>query len=131
MEIPVTEQQNKILIVEDEPSLRTVLADSFRNAGFTVYIAKDGEEGLFIAEEEMPDLILLDMIMPRMDGMAMAQRLRENKKLSHIPIIFLSNLGDGELSSGKWDESWEHLVKSDWKMGELIGKVKEKLSTAV
>ena len=68
----------KILIVEDEDSLLSALVDKFLKAGYRVVTARDGEEGLTVALREQPDLILLDIVMPKMDGISLLRQLRDN-----------------------------------------------------
>lgn len=90
----------KILIVEDEAPLRVVLRDNLEYEGFVVLEAGDGEEGLHLALDNEPDLILLDILMPRMGGIAMMEKLREQEKGKAIPIILLTNLSaDQEIVS--------------------------------
>ena len=121
-----------ILIVEDEISLRNALRDKFTKKGFNVLEAKDGEEGLSVSLKKQPDLILLDIIMPKMDGMTVLKKLRpENKWSKNVPIMLLSNLGgDDELMMMEIekDKMTDYLVKSNWSLSEVVEKVKEKLS---
>jgi len=119
----------KILIVEDERSLMQVLADRLALEGFNVIKAYDGQEGLDSARKEMPDLILLDLIMPVMDGMTMLEEMRKDDCCKIIPAIVLTNLIDKEqvakaLSAGSYD----YLVKTDWKIEDIIIKIKVKLN---
>lgn len=121
----------KILIVEDEVNLLDVLSDEFTAAGFEVFKAKDGEEGYKMAEEKHPDLILIDVLMPKMDGIAMFQKIHQNPGLKNIPGIILTNLNDTKtiekaLESGAYD----FLVKSDWEPKSLVKRVEEKLGMA-
>ena len=124
-------KQFTILIVEDEISLRNALRDKFLRKGFLVLEAKDGEEGLSVALKNKPDLILLDIIMPKMDGMMMLKKLRqENKWGGDVPVMLLSNLGGDDekmmVEIGK-DRLVDYLVKSNWSLDEVVKKVKEKL----
>ncbi|OGG20713.1 hypothetical protein A3D03_05500 [Candidatus Gottesmanbacteria bacterium RIFCSPHIGHO2_02_FULL_40_13] len=118
----------KILIVEDEPALLSALLEKFRQEGFAAIGAKDGQEGLDTALREHPDLILLDIIMPVMDGMTMLYELRKDNWGRNVPVILLTNLSEAEsvaesLSQGVYD----YLVKSDWKLEDIVKKVREKL----
>src|SRR5260370_34454655 len=94
MESP--ESQKTILIIEDERPLRTALTDKLKRAGFATLEASDGEEGLRIALEKHPDLLLVDVIMPKMDGLTMLKELKEDEWGKQAKIIILSNLGDPE-----------------------------------
>jgi two-component system alkaline phosphatase synthesis response regulator PhoP len=125
-------KKSTILIIEDEISLRNALRDKFIQRGFHVLEAKDGEEGLSMSLEKQPDLILLDIIMPKMDGMTVLKKLRpENEWSKNVPIILLSNLGGDDekmmLEIGK-DKMTNYLVKSNWSLNDIVEEVKEKLS---
>ncbi len=121
-------QSKKILIVEDEQDLRQELVDKFTREGFVALRAKNGEEGLKIALVEHPDLILLDVVMPVMDGITMAKKLRQDKWGHNVPVIMLTNLSDVEKVSKAMESGiFEYLVKSDWKIQDVVKKVKEKL----
>ncbi len=82
--------QGIILIVEDSPNLREMLEMTLRFKGYTVASAQDGEEALQIVEQQKPALVITDLLMPHMDGYALAYRLRQNPLTSSIPIIFIS-----------------------------------------
>jgi DNA-binding response OmpR family regulator len=124
-------KQYTILIVEDEVSLRNALRDKFIRKGFCILEAKDGKEGLAIALKKKPDMILLDIIMPKMDGMMMLKKLRQkNKWAKNVPVMLLSNLGgdDEKMMAEIEKDRWvNYLVKSNWSLDDVIKKVKEKL----
>jgi len=80
----------KILVIEDEPSLQALLRMQLQRAGYTVAVAGDGEEGLAAVEAVSPDLILMDVMMPRLDGNEVCRRLRSNVRTRQIPIIMLT-----------------------------------------
>ncbi len=119
----------KILIVEDEQDMRQALVDELTHEGFQTVEARNGKEGLESALKEHPDLILLDIVMPVMDGMTMMKKLRENAEGKKIPIILLTNLSatDKIMTGIVRDEPSYYLVKSDWKITDVIVKVKEML----
>jgi DNA-binding response OmpR family regulator len=125
----------KILVieaVEDDATLRNALRDKFTAEGFKVIEARDGEEGLSTALSLRPDLILLDIIMPKMDGITMMKKLRaHNEWGKSVPIILLTNLSADD-EKINWaiakDEPAYYLVKSNWTISDLVGKVKERLS---
>jgi DNA-binding response OmpR family regulator len=119
----------KILIVEDELPLMKALTEKFQQAQFTVFQATDGQSGLAAALKENPEMILLDILMPNMDGLEMLEKLRKDKNGKSIPVILLTNLGDMEYISQSVKLGISgYLVKSDWKLEEIVQKVKEKLS---
>jgi two-component system alkaline phosphatase synthesis response regulator PhoP len=116
----------KILIAEDDKSLLTVLQEKFTNAGFSVVTALDGEEGLIVAKKEKPDLLLLDIRMPKIDGITMVRKLKEDGV--NVPIIFLTNLDDLKYISDAIEVSKsDYLIKSDWDLEDIVKKVKAKL----
>jgi len=129
--ISMPEQSKKVLIVEDEEDLREAMVDKLTREGFQVNEAKNGEEGLEVASKEHPDLILLDIVMPKMDGMTMMKKLREtNTWGKEVPIILLTNLSADEekiIQSIVENEPSYYLVKSDWKIGDVVQKVRETL----
>lgn len=115
----------KVLIVEDNKDFLWILRQSFVGKGFSVVFAEDGEEGLKMAEQEKPDLILLDILMPKMDGITVAKRLKEKGIKSKI--IFLTNLmGELPVAEGIVKET-DYIIKSDMSIDQIVAKVKEKL----
>jgi DNA-binding response OmpR family regulator len=121
---------SKVLIVEDERSLLTVLADKFRREGFAVFTAQDGAEGLEQAHKSKPDIVVLDIVMPSMNGLVMLKKLRETKWGNVIPVLILSNLSDPEqINEATGRGRVEYLVKSNWGLDDVIAKVKETLRT--
>ena len=125
-------KQKTILIVEDEISQLNVLADEFESEGFRVLKAQNGHDGFDLALLERPDIILLDIVMPVMDGMAMMKKLREkNSWGKKVPIILLTNLSadnDARIMAIARDEPAYYLVKSDHLLSEVVEKVKERLA---
>ena len=126
----MAEQNKTILIVEDEQDLREALADKLTREKFTVLEAKNGKEGLDIALEKHPDLILLDIVMPEMDGMTVLRKLREDAWGREVAVILLTNLSATEENiieeMVKYAPS-HYLVKSDWKISDVVGKIRETL----
>jgi len=125
------EQSKKVLIVEDEEDLREAMVDKLTREGFQVNEARNGEEGLEVALKEHPDLILLDIVMPKMDGMTMMKKLRETNTWGEkVPIILLTNLSasdDKIIKAIVENEPSYYLVKSDWKIEDIVNKVREQL----
>ncbi len=126
------ENNKKILIVEDERPLSQALVKKLTLEGFATLTAKNGEEGLGVALREHPDLILLDIAMPIMDGLTMMKKLRqENEWGKHVPIILLTNLSadDDKINQAITDnEPAYYLVKSNWTISDLVEKIRERLS---
>lgn len=125
-------KKQTILVVEDEFIMRQTLMDNLTSEGFNVLQAKDGVEGLAVISEHHPDLILLDILMPRMDGLTMMQELRNQDEWGKkVPIILLTNLSPDEDRIMKIiaeNEPTYYLLKVDWKIGDVIEKIKERLS---
>lgn len=118
----------KILIVEDDKALSDVLREKFKNSGFSAFVAGDGIEGLVVAEKENPDMILLDILMPKMDGISMLKELRKKDWGKNIPVIMLTNLSDNEnVAESMANGTFDYLVKSNWKIDDVVKVVKEKL----
>lgn len=117
-----------VLIIEDEESLLRMMSDKLTHAGFKVWKALNGEEGLHMVESKHPDLVLLDMIMPRMDGMHMLRQMRTTKWGKDIPVIVLSNLSDDKRVAESMEHGvYDYLIKTDWSLEQVAKKVKEKL----
>lgn len=127
-------EKDSVLIVEDEISLRGALRDKFVREGFTVYEAKDGEQGLSTALAYRPDVILLDLMMPRMDGMTMLGNLRSVDSWSErVPVFVLTNLGEDDklAMKGIVDDVFAHyLVKSNWSIDQIVQKVREAIAAS-
>jgi DNA-binding response OmpR family regulator len=118
----------KILIIDDEPQLLNVLVDKFVNAGFVVLTAVDGKQGLDVAFKNHPDLILLDIIMPIMDGISMLRELRRDSWGKLAKVYLLTNLSDPGISDAPTNTVCGYLVKTDWKISDLVKQVKKSLS---
>lgn len=119
---------HSILIVEDEPSLRRALVDAFHREAFKVSEAANGEIGLRQALAEHPDLILLDIIMPVMDGLTMVRQLRLDPWGHDAKVIILTNLSDVKSVADAFEQqTYDFLVKTNWTIEALINKAKERL----
>ncbi|OGZ70745.1 MAG: hypothetical protein A3F47_00500 [Candidatus Staskawiczbacteria bacterium RIFCSPHIGHO2_12_FULL_38_11] len=121
----------KILIVEDEEAICRAYEEALKTDGFSVLIARNGQDGLDLAIREKPDLILLDILMPVMDGLTMMDKLRAASPYGKsVPIILLTNLSSDEeriISAVTKNEPSYYLVKSDWNLNQIVEKVKERL----
>lgn len=117
-----------VLVVEDEPALLDILAAKLIQTGLTVITAENGQEGLNLALSHHPDLILLDIIMPVMDGMTMLRELRKDAWGKSAKVVLLTNLSEGEQVDESFEQGvYDYLVKSEWKLEDIINKVKGKL----
>lgn len=125
----MTDDNKKILIVEDEVAVFNALKDKLSINGFEVLEAKNGKEGLSLALREHPDLILLDIIMPKMGGITMMKNLRSDSWGAKVPIIILTNLNsdDSIIKAIEDNKPSFYLVKSDWNINDVVIKVRELL----
>ncbi|MBI5798672.1 MAG: response regulator, partial [Candidatus Yonathbacteria bacterium] len=115
----MTDQKKIILVVEDEEPMQLVLRDVLKVEGYTVLEAKNGIEGLDHALKKHPDLILLDILMPKMDGLEMLKKLREDAWGKNAPVIVLTNLSDNEdIAKAVEEDVFEYFVKTDIRIDE-------------
>ena len=120
----------RILVVDDEEAILKAISDALSNQGFTAIPAKNGEDGLQIAIKQHPDLILLDILMPKMDGMIMMQKLRADEWGKTVPVIILTNVNPNSssvINSVLRNEPAYYLMKSDVKLEGIVNKIKEVL----
>jgi len=114
----------KILIVEDEEALFNVLRERFANEGYEVGIAEDGEKAIIEARKFKPDIILLDLILPKKDGLSVLEELKADAELKAIPVIILSNLAeDDSIKKGLALGAQDYFVKTQHPIGEVVEKV--------
>ncbi len=124
----MADKRHKILIVEDEDSLSEVLQDRFENEDFEVFVAKDGDEGLKLALDKKPDVILLDILMPKLDGLSMLKNLRTYEQGKNIRVIVTTNVNDSkEVHEALALGARDFLVKSDWVLSDLVESVRNQL----
>lgn len=120
----------KILIVDDDENLRTVLSDKFKAQGFEVFGAGDGEEGLKQALELHPDIILLDIMMPKMDGWTALGKLREDNWGKHAKVVVLTVLEDvSDVAKAMEKDSFDYIVKTDRSLDEVAAQVQEMVNS--
>ena len=122
--------KKRILIVEDDESMLSTVSDYLETQEFEPLTARDGEEGLETALKEHPDLILLDILMPKMDGMIMLKKLRQDEWGKGVPVIILTNVNPNTssvINSVLESNPAYYLVKSDVKLEGIVDKVKDVL----
>ncbi|MFH1088702.1 MAG: response regulator [Patescibacteria group bacterium] len=117
-----------VLIVEDEVAMLKAIANALSEVGFEVLEAQDGEQGLALAVEKHPDLILLDLVMPKMDGLTMLKQLRQDKWGKIVKVILLTHMSETDrvaeaLSYG----AFQYLYKPDWDLGDVVEQVRKAL----
>jgi len=119
-----------ILIVEDEEILRKVLKEKFEENDYSVVLAMDGEAAINLARKYKPQLILLDLILPKKDGFEVLKDLKSDFELKHIPVIILSNLGQDEGIKKAFDlGAIDYIIKTQHPVNEIVEKVKHVLLT--
>lgn len=118
--------KTKILIVEDDKFLRDLILQKLQREGFDTVPALGGEEGLKLIKEKMPDLVLLDLILPGLDGFEVLKQIKADAQTKQIPVIVLSNLGQKEDMDRAFSGGAEDfMVKANFTPGEIIAKIKE------
>lgn len=118
----------RVLVVDDEPPIRDILKFQLENAGFVVKCAEDGAEGLQMAQEDPPDLVLLDLMIPQMDGYEVCRRLKSGYETRHIPVIILTARGELDEKLKGLENGANDYVTKPFSMPELLMRVKNVLS---
>ena len=126
MDLPV----KRILLAEDDRFLRRAAEAALKRAGFTVLAAADGEEALRMARAEKPDLVLLDLIMPKLQGFEVLKALKADPGTATVPVVVLSNLGqDGDVQRALEGGAVAYLVKANLSLDELVSRARETLAS--
>lgn len=122
-----SQEQVKILVAEDEKDIRELVSITMRLAGYEVWMANDGQEALMLAQQIVPDLILMDVRMPRMTGYEACAAMKEIEKLKDIPVVFLSAKGqETEIQQGLASGAAAYILKP-FAPTDLTLRVKELL----
>lgn len=118
----------KILLIEDEEIMIDLLLKKLIQEGFQVNVAKDGQRGLEMMKEDKPDLILLDVIMPKMGGFEVMEEINKDSELRKIPVIIVSNSGQPvELDKAKKLGARDWLIKTEFNPQEVIDKINKQI----
>jgi DNA-binding response OmpR family regulator len=126
-----TDSRKKILIVEDDVSMLNALHDKFEAEGLKVVLAGNGKEGLALALKTHPEIILLDILMPVMDGIKMLKKLRKDAWGKDAKVIVLSNVSDNDRVVAAVEQGTrEYFVKTAWKLDSVVKIVKEHLKNS-
>lgn len=118
--------QNKgtILLIEDEESFRTIYGDVIRNDGYEILEAEDGERGLELVKEKKPDLVLLDLVIPKLHGLEVLKKIRADEATKDIPVLILSVLGAQEdIKKGLELGANDYTVKGFYSPREILSKI--------
>jgi len=119
----------KILIIEDEEIMFSLLEKRLKGEGYDIQIARDGQAGLAMMRQEKPDLVLLDIIMPKMNGFDVLEAMRADSSLKDVSAIIISNSGQSvELDRAKELGVKDWLIKTEFDIQEVLAKVKKQLN---
>ncbi|MBI4215609.1 MAG: response regulator [Parcubacteria group bacterium] len=122
----MADKKKKILVAEDDRFLSKIYYTKLSTEGYDVSVASDGEEAVRKTESELPELILLDMVMPKKNGFEVLQDIKANEKTKDIPVIILSNLGQEEdVKRGLGLGANDYLVKTNLSIQEVVSKIKD------
>jgi CheY-like chemotaxis protein len=126
----ILEEKKKIVIVEDDRFLSLVLKGRLEKEGYNVIPAYDGEEGLVIIKKELPSLVVLDLVMPKMTGFELLERLSTDPQVSRIPVVVASNLGqESDIQKAKNLGVRDYYVKVQTSVDELVRMFKTIMDT--
>jgi len=121
----MSDTKKTILIIEDDKFLRELISQKLKKEGFCISEAVDGEKGVKKAKTEKPDLILLDLILPGIDGFEVLSEIKKDHIAAEIPVIILSNLGQkDDIERGLRLGAVDYLIKAHFTPGEIIKKIK-------
>lgn len=119
----------KILLVEDDQDLQEIMSTKLRNAGFEVKQAETGQLALDYLAKELPDFVLLDIMLPDIDGLTILNEIANNPKLKDLPVIILSNVAEtGSFEQAAAIGKYEYLIKAKTDLNDLVRKIKSRLS---
>ena len=125
----MADASRRVLLAEDDRLLRKAAEATLRREGFTVFTAADGEEALRVARAERPDLILLDLIMPKRQGFDVLRELKGSVDTAGIPVIVLSNLGqEQDIQQAMESGAVAYYVKANLSLDDLVRRVEEALA---
>jgi len=118
--------KTKILLIEDDTFLVEMYTTKFELEGFEVFSAEDGKKGLEMVKKSEPDIILLDILMPKMDGFAVLDALKKDSQTADIPVILLTNLGQkDDVKKGFEKGAAGYLIKAHFMPSEVVEKIKK------
>ncbi|KKQ41338.1 MAG: Two component transcriptional regulator, winged helix family [Candidatus Magasanikbacteria bacterium GW2011_GWA2_37_8] len=117
-----------VFLVEDDAFLSDIYSKKFTMEGFKVVTADNGEKGLADIKKKMPDIVLLDILLPKLDGFAVLEKLKADPATKDIPVILLTNLGQkDDVDKGLQGGAVDYLIKAHFKPSEVVDKVKKVL----
>jgi len=124
----MAKSKKKILVVEDDSMISSMYKTKFEADGFEVFIADNGVAGLELAKKAKPDIVMLDVILPQLDGFSVLDQIKQDKTMKSIPVIMLTNLGTEEdKKKGQKMGAMDYLVKASLTPGQVSEKIKKAL----
>ncbi len=122
-------KQKKVFIIEDDEMISSMYKTKLEAEKFIVKTIANGFEGLKAVEQEAPDLVLLDIMLPQLDGFSVLRQLKKNPKTKNIPVVIMTNLGTEEdIAKGKQAGAVDYIVKANFTPAQVIEKIKKYLS---
>ncbi|MEK7520641.1 MAG: response regulator [Patescibacteria group bacterium] len=123
-------ENKKVLIVEDDRAIIKPIVLLLGKKGISTLTAANAEEGLLLAYQNAPDLILLDILMPKIDGFMMLEKLKSDEKTKNIPVFIISNLGsDEKIKRGMELGAKKYFIKTNWSLADIVKSVEEELAS--
>ncbi len=120
------DQQKRVLLVEDDIFIAEIYALSLQKTGFKVIVAEDGEKGVQMAKENHPDLILLDLLLPKLSGLEVLKILKNDPELKDIPVVIITNFSDSESTKKSFEMgALDYLVKVNIDPNDIVQRAKE------
>jgi len=126
----MSDMKIKILLIEDDPFLSSMYTTKFELENFTVFSGDDGQKGLDLALAEIPDIILLDIMMPVMNGFEVLEQLKKDERTKNIPVILLTNLNQkDDIEKGLSMGANDYLIKAHFMPSEVVEKIRKIISS--
>jgi len=117
---------HKIVLIEDDSALLDMYKIKFSESGFELFTASNGEEGLALIQKEKPELALVDIMMPKMDGFAVLKVLRQDPATKDMPVLLLTNLGQkSDIDKGKELGATDYIVKASMTPAQVVEQIKK------
>jgi len=124
----MAETKTKVLLIEDDKMIIDMYNLKFTQEGYEVFKAENGKDGVEMAKETKPDIILLDIILPKMDGFSVLKKLKADDDTKNVPVVLLTNLGqDGDVKKGLELGAIDYLIKANYTPAQVVEKVKSLL----
>ena len=115
--------KKKILVIDDENDILLIIKSALHEEGFDVTTANNGYDGLALAEDASPDLIILDIMMPEMDGFEVLQQLKENEKTAQIPVVILTGMSSKDKIREALNKGIDYYIVKPFEYRDLVSKV--------